>query len=79
MVATDRRGGERWERILTKYGAATAIALFLVWWLASDVSGQISAVRATLAGHVVETNFYLRQICLNTSKDPQQAMGCNAR
>lgn len=79
MSLDDRRTGDRWERLLTKYGAATMIALFLVWWMSAGISADMKAIRSDLAQHVTETNIYLRQICLNTSATPQQAIGCEPR
>lgn len=76
---TERRVGEHWERILTKYGAATLIALGLVWWLASNVSGQVAEVRKTLDAHVTETNFYLKNICINTAQIESQRAACILR
>ena len=63
-------------KLAVKYGVAGAIALFLVWWLASNVSGQVTKIQETLGAHVTETNFYLRQICLNTARDETQRAGC---
>lgn len=67
---------ERFDRYLAKYGAATVIALFLVWWMASDVSGSLHSLRTMLESHVSETNFYLRAICLNTSQNEAQRASC---
>lgn len=76
MTGDERRFGDRWERILGKYGLATVIALGLTAWLASNVSGQVSKVRETLDLHVSETNFYLRQVCINTAQNEGQRAGC---
>jgi hypothetical protein len=67
-----------WERYISKYGAATAIALFLVWYLASDVSGSLRALKLALDNHVSETNFYLRAICNNTATTEGQRANCIA-
>jgi hypothetical protein len=62
-----------------KYGALGAIAVFLVWWMANDVSGTLRALDQALSGHVSETNFYLRSICLNTAQSEAQRAGCFPR
>jgi hypothetical protein len=64
------------ERILTKWGLATLLALGLVWWIASDVSGTMRDIRTKLDLHTNDTTFYLRQVCLNTAKDESQRAGC---
>lgn len=66
----------RWERVLSKYGAATLIALFLVWWVTSGVSGGIAAIQQSLRDHVSETTFYLHAICVNAAKDEGQRANC---
>lgn len=67
---------ERWERVLNRYGLATVLALFLVWWLTSGVSGSISAIQQSLHDHVAETTFFLRAICVNAAKDEGQRANC---
>jgi hypothetical protein len=62
-----------------KYGALGAIAVFLVWWMANDVTGTLRALDQALTGHVSETNFYLRSICLNTATTEAQRAGCIPR
>lgn len=69
---------EQWERIANKYGIPAVIALFLVWWLTSGVSADISAIKAALGLHTSETNFYLRQVCLNTAQTENQRAACIA-
>lgn len=66
-----------WDKALTKYGVATVIAMFLVWWITGDVSGTLKGMRATLDEHVTETAIYLRQICLNTATSENQRAGCS--
>lgn len=75
-MTNDRRTSDRWERVLTKYGAGTTIALFLVWWMSSGISADMKAIRSDLTNHVTETNFYLHAICVNSSATPQQLAGC---
>lgn len=65
-----------WERILTKYGAATAIALFMVYWLTSGVSGDVRTLREDVKSHISETNFYLRAICVNVATTEGQRANC---
>lgn len=65
-----------WDKTLTKYGVATVIALFLVWWITGDVSGALKSIKGTLEEHVSENNFYLRQVCLNTATTESQRVGC---
>lgn len=67
---------ERWEAILTRYGAVTVIALFLVWWLTTGVSGSLSTIQQTLHDHVTETAFYLHAICLNGAHTDGERANC---
>ena len=64
------------ERILTKYGLATLLALAFFYWITSDVSGTMRDIREQLNGHVTETTFYLRQVCLNTAQNEAQRAAC---
>ena len=64
------------ERILTKWGLATLLALGLVWWIATDVSGTMRDIRNKLDTHMNDTTFYLRQVCLNTATNESQRAGC---
>ena len=61
---------------LLRYGFATAAATYLIWALASDVSGRIQDIQASMHEHTSETAFYLRAICLNVAKDDVQRAGC---
>jgi hypothetical protein len=69
---------DKWGRLANKYGVPAAIALFLVWWLASGVSADIRDLKTALGIHTSETNFYLRQVCLNTSQTENQRAACIA-
>ncbi len=70
---------DRIERMLNKYGVAVVIALFLVWWMTTDISGRIGRMDDQLGDHVKETNFYLRQVCLNTAQTEAERAGCIPR
>lgn len=63
-------------RVVDRYGPWVALAGFLVWWLTTDISGNVKATRDIVINHVVESNFYMRQICLNTAKDDAQRANC---
>jgi hypothetical protein len=65
-----------WERMLAKYGLATVLAVAFFWWLTSDVSGVMRETNATLKDHVRDSNFYLRQLCLNTAQTDAARAGC---
>lgn len=64
------------ERVLTKWGLATLLAIGLVWWIASDVSGTQHRIEAKLDTHMNESAYYLRAICLHTAKDESERAGC---
>lgn len=64
---------------VNKFGIPGAVALFLVWWMASDVSGALKTLTITLNSHASETAFYMRQVCLNTAQTEGQRAGCIAR
>lgn len=61
---------------LQKYGLATAIACFLIWWVTQDVSGTIRDIQTSLDQHISESAYYLRGICLNTSNTDAQRANC---
>lgn len=65
-----------YERTLSKYGLATALAIFFVYWITSDVSGTMRSIKDTLDGHITETAYYLRAICINTAQDDAQRSAC---
>lgn len=79
-VPVDRRSNppfmRDWDKLLKAYGAATVIALFLVYWLTGDVMGTLKTLAATTNEHATETAIYLRQICLNTATTENQRAGC---
>jgi hypothetical protein len=62
--------------LANKYGAIGAIALFLTWWLASDVSGTLRALAETLNAHSSETAYYMRALCVNSADTPQKLANC---
>jgi hypothetical protein len=66
------------ERVLSKYGLATLLALGFFYWVTTDVSGSIKAVQVTLSDHISESTYYLRQVCINTAKDETQRAACIA-
>jgi hypothetical protein len=70
---------DKLSSLVNKYGVIGAIAVFLVWWMANDVTGTLRALDQALSGHVSETNFYLRSICLNTAQTEGQRAGCIPR
>jgi hypothetical protein len=65
-------------KVLEKYGLATVLALFFVWWVTSDLSGSVRAIQDTLTEHISESAYYMRQICLNTAQDESQRAACIA-
>jgi hypothetical protein len=64
------------ERVLSKHGFATLVALGLTWWLAMVATKTLWQMSATLQGHVIESSFYQHQICLNTATTPLAAAAC---
>ena len=67
-----------YEKVLTKYGLATFLAVFLVWWVTTGVSGSITQIQTALNEHISETAYYLRAICVNTAQDDSQRAACIA-
>jgi hypothetical protein len=75
----DEQGGiwsPQAERILTKYGLATVLAIAFFYWITSDVSGTVRDIQSRLNDHISETSFYLRQICINTAVDEKGRAAC---
>lgn len=72
------------ESALAKYGLATVIALGLTSWLALSVSADLRALSADLRGvkdeltvHMIDSVFYMRQVCLNTAQNDVQRDSCH--
>lgn len=64
------------ERVLAKYGLATVLALALVYWLTTEVTGRMTRMEERIDGHISDTTYYLRAICLNVAKDEVARAGC---
>ena len=63
-----------WARIIYKYGVPSAIALFLVWIVATqllaavrDIQDSLRRVETGIHDHSYQTNFYMRATCINTA------------
>lgn len=63
-----------WARVLYKYGVPSAIALFLVWVVATqllaavrDIQSSLQRVESGIHDHSFQTNFYMRAMCVNTA------------
>jgi TctA family transporter len=65
-----------WIAAAAKFGVPSVIAVFLIWWLTSVVSASLTSIQSTLGDHVTTSNFYLRQVCINTAKDETQRTSC---
>lgn len=61
--------GPWWIAAVYRLGVPSAIAAFLLWYLVSNVSANIAAIRQDVRDHVTESAVYLSAICLNTAKD----------
>lgn len=68
-----------WARILYKYGVPSAIALFLVWFIAGQLNKNVQAINekmdhigSEVHDHVFQTNFYQHSICVMTAKQSGQ-------
>lgn len=71
-----RDDGPWWITAVYRLGVPSAIAAFLLWYLVSNVSANISAIRQDVRDHVTESAIYLRAICLNTAKDEGERESC---
>lgn len=78
---------ERMVMAANKYGPMAAVGLFLVYWLASDVTGQLDRLQRDLAGfstsmtaaldrHSSETGNLLFAICLNSADTAVEIARC---
>lgn len=67
-----------YAQIISKYGLATFLAVYLVWQLSTGVSGKIEKIQVSLNEHISETAYYLRQICINSAQDETQRAACLA-
>lgn len=57
-----------WSRILYKYGVPSAIAIFLVWVLATKLLSGIEHVQYDLHDHMFQSAFYQQAMCMNLAK-----------
>ena len=67
------------ERVLSREGAIAGVALYLVWILAADVSGEIRLVRTehqVLLVVLRELAHYSRQECINSAQNDAQRASC---
>ena len=69
-----------WAKILYKYGVPSAIALFLVWFIAvqllaavRDVQASLKRVEEGIHNHAYQTSFYMRAMCINTAVQSGQS------
>lgn len=68
-----------WIEAAYKLGIPGVIAIFLIWWVTTVVFAKVGSIEQTLNEHVATTNFYLRQVCLNTAKDETHERACDQR
>lgn len=66
-----------YEKVITRYGFATFVAVFLLWRMATTLSGDIASIKTVLNEHVSETAHYLRGICLHTASNETERAECN--
>ena len=67
------------ERVLSREGAIAGVALYLVWFLAGDVRGEVRTIRSEhqeLLAVMRELAHYSRQECLNSAQDDAARAGC---
>lgn len=64
------------ERVLRKDGPVALIALGLTCFIAWLMASGVADLKKTLADHVSDSSFYMRQICLNTASTDTQRAGC---
>lgn len=67
-----------WIETVYKLGVPTVIAGALLWFFMTQVSANIANIQRDLREHVAATNFYLRAICMNGSKDEAERANCVA-
>lgn len=65
-----------WARVLFKYGAITAIALYLIWQNTQGFGATLTSIRDEQRRHIIETNFFLQRVCINTARDDVQRALC---
>jgi len=76
---------DTWGKLVSFVGVPSAIALYLVWTVTSQVQADLRLVKEQVAAHVIlnasaqQTNvqiyLLLQRICVNTSK-PAVAENC---
>ena len=63
-----------WAKLIARYGIATAVALWLIWFITQGIGIDIRAMRAEHQSLA----FYARQTCINTAQTEGQRVACIA-
>lgn len=69
---------DRAERVLSRYGLGTLLAISLTIWLVMEISRGVQNINAMLSGHISDSNFYLRALCVNSADTSQKLANCQA-
>ena len=76
----------KWSEFIIKVGIPGAIALWLVYTMTTNVTGEMTAISKAMNAHTINTDNLMRnsdemskallRICINTAKNKQQADQC---
>lgn len=67
---------QTWTDILKRYGLASLIAVYLLWWATDGLAMKVDRLVLMMHTHVTESNFYLRALCLNSAQNETQRASC---
>ena len=79
MSQNGGNGSPWYTKFIAQVGVPSAIALFLVWFLSSQVMTAIQEHALSSDELLQQLLSVSRQICLNTATDPSGRSGCVSR
>ena len=79
-------GGPWWLQAIYKIGVPSALAVYLIWVLASRIDNNLTIIRENIGLHANDTSYLvkqntqmeqlLRRICANTAKTVEERNSC---
>lgn len=75
-----------WSKFIVQVGVPSAIALWLVYSVTTDIKDEIRSTSRAMTAHTLNTDTLMRntdemnkaliQICVNTAKNAKQSSAC---
>ena len=65
-----------WVRVTLKAGLPVAVSIYLIWLMSATITTGLDAIGTELHDHTSESRYFMRQICINTSKTDSERAAC---